>query len=81
MVVVRVVRGPTAADRLVASDLGFFVFISMTALVGARVGSEWVFDIVLVAALVGFIATVWLARMVGRSRTSRREEPWEPRSE
>lgn len=65
MGVVRLVRGPTTADRAIAADLCFFAFVGAAALVGLRVGSVWVFDVVLAGTLTAFIATVWLARLVG----------------
>ncbi len=62
--VVRLARGPTAADRAVAADLCFFVFVGAAALIGLRVESTWVFDVVLAGTLTAFISTVWLARLV-----------------
>ncbi|MBB4929451.1 multisubunit Na+/H+ antiporter MnhF subunit [Lipingzhangella halophila] len=70
MGVIRLVRGPTAADRAIAADLCFFVFIGAAALVGLRVGSTWVFDVVLAGTLTAFISTVWLARLVGGAEGS-----------
>lgn len=64
----RVVRGPGVADRSVASDLLFFVFIGLIVLLGLRGGSETIFDLVLIATLVGFLATLSLARLVTRGK-------------
>ncbi|WP_046470024.1 monovalent cation/H+ antiporter complex subunit F [Allosalinactinospora lopnorensis] len=65
MAIVRMIRGPGPADRVVAADLSFFVFVGAVALIGLRVGSPWVFDVVLAGTLTAFIATVWLARLMG----------------
>lgn len=62
--VVRVVAGPSAADRLVATDFGFAVFVAGLAVLALRLDSPALLDLVLVAALVGFLATVALARLL-----------------
>ncbi|MCP2333986.1 MULTISPECIES: monovalent cation/H+ antiporter complex subunit F [Actinoalloteichus] len=62
--VVRLVRGPSDADRGLAGDLVFFGFVALVALVGLRADSEVVFDVVLVATLVGFLASLSIARLV-----------------
>lgn len=64
----RMARGPSDADRAVAADLLFFTIIGLIALVGLRVHSVATFDIVLVATLVGFLATVSLGRAVTRGK-------------
>jgi multicomponent Na+:H+ antiporter subunit F len=64
----RMARGPGDADRAVAADLLFFAIIGLIALVGVRLASSATFDIVLVATLVGFLATVSLARAVTRGK-------------
>lgn len=67
--IVRLVVGPTDADRAAALDFGFFVFIAGVAVLAARLDIAALLDIVLTATLVGFLATVALARLVeGRSR-------------
>lgn len=62
----RIVRGPTAADRAVASDLVFFVFVAVVALLAVRLDLAGLFDIVIVATVVGFLAPVTLARLIDR---------------
>ncbi|MDV6011351.1 pesticidal protein Cry26Aa [Haloechinothrix sp. LS1_15] len=62
----RVLTGPSDADRGVAADLVFFGFIGVVALLGLRMNTEIVLDIVLVATVVGFLATLSLARLVTR---------------
>jgi multicomponent Na+:H+ antiporter subunit F len=64
--IVRVIRGPTDADRATGLDFGFFVFMSAVAVLAARLDTMILLDIVLVATLVGFLATVALARLVER---------------
>jgi multicomponent Na+:H+ antiporter subunit F len=62
----RIVRGPSAADRAVASDLVFFVFVAVVALLAVRLDLAGLFDIVIVATVVGFLAPVTLARLIDR---------------
>ncbi len=64
----RIVRGPSAADRAVASDLVFFVFVAAVALLAVRLDLAGLFDIVIVATVVGFLAPVTLARLIDRGR-------------
>lgn len=58
----RMLVGPTAADRAAAADLLLFAVVGLLALLGTRIGSGYVFDIVLVASIVGFISAVSFAR-------------------
>ncbi|MDG4765325.1 monovalent cation/H+ antiporter complex subunit F [Solwaraspora sp. WMMD406] len=64
--IVRLIIGPTDADRAAAVDFGFFVFIAAVAVLAARLRTAALLDIVLTATLVGFLATVALARLVER---------------
>ncbi len=63
---VRVVVGPTDADRVLAVDLGFVVLLAALALLALRLGAPALLDLVLVGTLVGFLATVALARLAAR---------------
>lgn len=63
----RMALGPTNADRAVAADLAFFVLIGVLALAAVRFDQPVFFDLVLVATLVGFVASLALARLIDRS--------------
>ena len=63
---VRVVVGPTDADRVLAVDLGFVVLLAALALLALRLGAPALLNLVLVGTLVGFLATVALARLAAR---------------
>lgn len=65
---VRVVLGPTVADRAVATDLCLFTVIGAVALTVLRTGAEQFEDVVLIAVLLGFVATIALAALIGRGR-------------
>lgn len=60
----RILTGPSSADRGAASDVVFFGFVGLVAMLGYRLETELVVDIVLVAALVGFLAALSLARLI-----------------
>jgi multicomponent Na+:H+ antiporter subunit F len=62
----RAFRGPTDADRAVAGDLVFFVFVAVVALLAVRLDAAFFFDVAVVATLLGFLASVALARLVFR---------------
>ncbi|NYF16587.1 multicomponent Na+:H+ antiporter subunit F [Microbacterium sp. AK009] len=64
----RLISGPTDADRAAAADFVFFAFIAAIALLSLSTDNPALVDIVLVATLTGFLATVALARIVDRSR-------------
>ena len=64
----RVVLGPSLADRAVAVDICFFSVVAVFALLAARNELAAFADAVLIASLVGFLATVSLARLVSRGR-------------
>lgn len=64
----RILRGPSEADRAVAGDLLLFGFVGLIALFGVRLDNEYTFDIVLVAALVGFLSALSLARAITRGK-------------
>lgn len=62
----RIVRGPHAADRAVAADLVYFAFVAAVALLSVRLHNRPLLDVAVVATLVGFLATIALARLVDR---------------
>lgn len=65
---VRMFRGPNDANRAIASDLLFSSVVGLIALFGVLAMSPPVFDLVLVATLVGFLATLSLARALTKGR-------------
>jgi multisubunit Na+/H+ antiporter MnhF subunit len=64
----RMLVGPDDANRAVAADLLFFAVIGLIALAGAIRQSGLVFDVIVVASAVGFLAAVSLARTITRGR-------------
>ncbi|WP_341365703.1 monovalent cation/H+ antiporter complex subunit F [Yoonia sp. BS5-3] len=59
---VRLARGPGLADRVVALDMMTVTLIAVCGVTAIRSGELALLDVALVLALVGFLATVALAR-------------------
>jgi multicomponent Na+:H+ antiporter subunit F len=64
----RIAVGPTPADRAIAADLLTFTIIGLVALIGTKSHSEGTFDLIIVATLVAFLASVSLARAITRGQ-------------
>ena len=71
---IRLARGPTLADRVVALDMMTVTIIAVCGVVAIATGVYALLDVALVLALVGFLATVALARFAER-RDVRQQEP------
>lgn len=70
---VRLVKGPSVPDRVVALDMMTVVIVAFCGLASIRYDEPAFLDVALVLALVGFLATVALARFAERN-TARRKE-------
>jgi multicomponent Na+:H+ antiporter subunit F len=68
LALVRAALGPTVADRAVAADVGLYVLIGILAVIAAVTGRSQFVDVALIGTLLGFLATVALAALVGRQR-------------
>lgn len=66
LALVRVLWGPTVADRAVAADVALYGIIGAVALLALRQDADQLLDVTLVATLLGFLATVALSLLVGR---------------
>lgn len=71
----RIAKGPSLADRVVALDMMTVTIVAFCGLYAILSGSEAFLDVAIVVALVGFLATVALARFAERSSLRRRAEP------
>jgi len=58
----RLVRGPTAQDRILALDTLYIDTLALLVVAGVRYAEPTFFDAALVIALLGFLGTVALAR-------------------
>lgn len=63
---VRLIIGPTLPDRVVALDMMTVLIVSFCGLSALRAEDTAFVDVAIVLALVGFLATVALARYVER---------------
>jgi multicomponent Na+:H+ antiporter subunit F len=71
---VRTLRGPTLADRVVALDVALISLMSAIAVAAAARGSDVALTLPVVIAIIGFTATIAAGRFIERER---REEPEE----
>jgi len=62
--IVRLIRGPSVADRVVALDLLTTLAISLIGVTALRVGVSLLLDIAVALCLVGFVSTIALARFL-----------------
>ena len=65
---IRLLRGPSAADRVVSLDLITVLLIAITSLLALLLDNAAYLDLGLVLALIGFLATVAFARYIEQRR-------------
>jgi multicomponent Na+:H+ antiporter subunit F len=66
---IRVILGPTIADRVLALDQMVAISIGFIAIIAVRTGFELFIDIALALGLVGFLATAAFARYIAVARS------------
>ena len=66
LVLVRLVRGPSVPDRIVALDTLLYIVVSGIAVGAATVGDGSFLTVLVAVALLGFVGTVTVARFVER---------------
>ncbi len=66
LVLVRLLRGPTLADRMVALDALLFIIAAGIAVNAATTGTGEFLDVMIVVALLGFVGSVTVARFIER---------------
>lgn len=64
----RLVKGPTLADRGIASDLLAMQVVGLAILLTIRLETLVFFDAVLIVAILGFASTAAFAQYIGRRR-------------
>ena len=72
---IRLVRGPSLSDRVVALDMLSLLGAAAAGLAAAATGSMAFVDVALGVALVGFLATVAFAGFMERGCRHRKEGP------
>jgi multicomponent K+:H+ antiporter subunit F len=68
LALVRLLRGPGAADRVLALDTLYICTLSLLVVLGIRLGSSVYFEAALLIAMLGFIGTVALGRYLARGK-------------
>lgn len=76
---VRIVIGPTLSDRVLALDMLTVVAMGFIGAIAVRTGLWLYLDIAIALALLGFLATVALARYILLRGTAGEPEPEESR--
>ncbi len=62
----RLVRGPSAPDRILALDTLYINALALLVLLGLAFGTFAYFEVALVIALLGFVGTACLSKYVSR---------------
>jgi multicomponent Na+:H+ antiporter subunit F len=66
---VRLLRGPTLPDRVVAIDLIGVLIVGILVVSAAATGEQAFLDVAIVIALVSFVGTIAYARYVERTQS------------
>lgn len=75
LTVVRIIRGPSLADRILGLDLITTLVIAIIALIAVRTDFALYVDIAIAMGLVGFLSTVALSRYLLRQAELRKTRP------
>ncbi|HZF75254.1 MAG TPA: monovalent cation/H+ antiporter complex subunit F [Acetobacteraceae bacterium] len=76
-VAVRLLAGPSSADRVIATDMLGLIGVCLAALTAVLAGHAAFLDIALGIALVGFLGAVAFARLLERGSQAPTAEPAE----
>ncbi|GAB78893.1 multisubunit sodium/proton antiporter, MrpF subunit [Austwickia chelonae] len=71
LAVVRIVRGPTVIDRAVANEVLVAIMVCALGVEAATTRHDTTLPILISLSLTGFLASVSIARFVGRDRDRR----------
>lgn len=63
---IRLLRGPSAGDRVLALDTMYVNAMALLVLFGMKEGTALYFEAALVIAMLGFVSTVVLAKYIAR---------------
>ena len=75
LALVRLIKGPAAADRIVALDLISILIVAFLAAYSIYAGETSFLDVAIGYALIAFLGTVALARFLMRSALKKSENP------
>ncbi|MFK7993231.1 MAG: monovalent cation/H+ antiporter complex subunit F [Granulosicoccus sp.] len=71
---IRMFKGPTAADRIVALDFITILLVAVTSLLALELDNAAYLDLGLALALIGFLATVAFARYLETNKQIRQDD-------
>jgi len=71
--IVRIVKGPTSADRVLALDLFLTAAIALAIAAAIGTGRTVFLDVAIGLALVSFVGTIGWARLIDRAALRRQE--------
>ena len=66
---IRLLKGPTLPDRVVAIDLIGVLMVCLLVVTAAATGEEAFLDVAMVVALISFVGTVAYSSYIERSRS------------
>lgn len=66
LALLRLLRGPDATDRVLALDTLYVNAMALLILFGMKLGTAMYFEAALIIAMLGFVATVVLAKFIIR---------------
>ena len=75
LVTVRLLKGPTSADRIVALDIFLAASVALCVAASLATARTVFLDVAIGLALVGFVGTVGWARLVDRSADLPEDDP------
>lgn len=70
LALLRLVKGPSLPDRIIALDLMAFIMLGMAILIMIITGQKAYIDIVIVISLLVFLATLSIAKYLTKGRSS-----------
>lgn len=71
--VVRIVKGPTSADRVLALDLFLTAAVALAIAAAIGTGRTVFLDVAIGLALLGFVGTIGWARLIDRAAQRRQQ--------
>ena len=66
LVMIRLIKGPTLPDRVIAIDLIGVLMVSVLVVMGGMTAQQSFLDVAIVVALISFVGTVAYARYIER---------------
>jgi multicomponent K+:H+ antiporter subunit F len=68
LVLIRLLRGPSVADRVLALDTLYVTALALVIVLGIKDNNPVYFEVALLIAMLGFFGTVVLARYLARGK-------------